>query len=276
MLEFVVPFLYCLLLWWFGTGLVLYLDGLSERTYRTSMLLAAVAAMAAFVILLWFASSTTPAAAFIGFTCAIVIWGALELAHYTGYLVGPRTEKCPAGAATLERLSLAAKSMLFHEIAMVVTAGILVVSAWGQPNQVGVGSFLILWLMRLSAEFNLFLGVANVSEHWLPDRLRYLMSYRGRKKMNLLLPVSVTLATVVAVLMFQRATGDAFAVTGYVLMATLLMLAVIEHWLMVIPIDAEAIWSWAVQSRPQADRRDDVTISQNPKKEVQHGLSTIL
>jgi putative photosynthetic complex assembly protein 2 len=43
-----------------------------------------------------------------------------------------------------------------------------------QPNQVGTGTFAVLWVMRISAKLNLFLGVRNLSEELLPPHLAYL------------------------------------------------------------------------------------------------------
>ena len=41
-------------------------------------------------------------------------------------------------------------------------------------NQVGLWTFVILWAMRQSAKLNVFLGVRNLSEEFLPEHLRYL------------------------------------------------------------------------------------------------------
>jgi putative photosynthetic complex assembly protein 2 len=38
--EHGLPVLYALFLWWFSTGLILYLDGLPRRSFRWSMLVA--------------------------------------------------------------------------------------------------------------------------------------------------------------------------------------------------------------------------------------------
>ena len=37
MLSYLLPALYALFAWWFSTGLVMYLDGLPQRTFRWSM-----------------------------------------------------------------------------------------------------------------------------------------------------------------------------------------------------------------------------------------------
>jgi hypothetical protein len=45
------------------------------------------------------------------------------------------------------------------------------------------------------------------------------------------------------------AETDPFLGTGYALTATLLALAVLEHWFLVLPLPDEALWSWAFQRR---------------------------
>ena len=69
--------------------------------------------------------------------------------------------------------------------------------------------------------------------------------------MNLLFPVSVTVSTVVAVLLFRHAFAagaDARHGAGYTFVATLMTLAILEHWFLVLPLPAAALWSWSLDS----------------------------
>jgi putative photosynthetic complex assembly protein 2 len=74
--------------------------------------------------------------------------------------------------------------------------------------------------------------------------------------MNLLFPFSVTASTICAVFMTQQAVsaGDnSFNATGYALLATMMVLAILEHWFLVLPISAtriwNAMWQWSLVSR---------------------------
>jgi hypothetical protein len=49
------------------------------------------------------------------------------------------------------------------------------------------------------------------------------------------------------------AAGDPFTAVGYALVSSLLGLAVLEHWFMVLPLPSENLWSWGFKS---AQRRD--------------------
>ena len=66
---------------------------------------------------------------------------------------------------------------------------------WGGANQTGWWTYIVLWSMRLSAKLNLFLGVHNLSESFLPTHLRYLQTYFTRRACNWLMPFSVIAGT---------------------------------------------------------------------------------
>lgn len=70
----------------------------------------------------------------------------------------------------------------------------------------------------------------NTTVEFLPAHLGYLKSYFRQKPMNLLFPFSATLSTLLtAWLVHKAALGDPALVTGFVLVATLAALGVIEH-----------------------------------------------
>jgi len=108
----------------------------------------------------------------------------------------------------------------------------------------------VLWSMRLSAKLNLFLGVRNLSENFLPAHLAYLQSYFTRRSWNWLMPVSVTAAMAVLVPLWMAVLvppQDAFAATSLCLVAGLLTLAVIEHLFMIVPLPTTWMWKWGMR-----------------------------
>ena len=110
---------------------------------------------------------------------------------------------------------------------------------------VALWTYLILWLMHASAKLNVFLGVPNLGEDLLPEHLAYLTTFMKRKPMNALFPFSVTGGTIVAWLLFERALREgatSFEVAGFTILGALMGLAVVEHWFLVAPIDANALW----------------------------------
>jgi putative photosynthetic complex assembly protein 2 len=252
MVEHALPALYALFLWWFSTGLILHLDGLRPGTFRWSMAGATALLAAGLVGLAAGAGDASVAGAFLAFTCALLVWGWVEMGFLTGWITGPRREACPPGAAGWPRLRAAAAAVLWHELAILALAAAVLALTWGRANQVGAWTFLVLWGMRTSAKLNLFLGVRNTGEAFLPDHLRYLASHFGRRPMNPLLPVSVAASALVCALIFARAFAPGAAAgeaAGYTLVGALMALAVLEHLFLALPVPVEALWRWGLRSR---------------------------
>jgi putative photosynthetic complex assembly protein 2 len=250
MMEALWPILFAVFVWWFSTGLVLLLDGLPRTTFRWSHLISSALTVMALVGLHRTAGQTDVASAYCAFTCALLVWGWHELSFLTGWVTGPRQQELSAGAQGWRRFSEATLTLLWHELAILATGVLIAVLTWGEANQVGMGTFAVLWFMRISAKLNVFLGVRNLSLQLLPLHLRYLGSYFRKRAMNLLFPFVVTAATVVAVMLVREAlaqpAGSAAAIGAW-LVSTLLVLAIVEHWLLVLPLEATALWRWAMR-----------------------------
>jgi len=62
----------------------------------------------------------------------------------------------------------------------------------------------------------------------------------------------VTAPTVVTFMLLEQATSadaSGFTVAGFTMLASLMGLAVLEHWFLVLPLPAAALWSWGLKSR---------------------------
>lgn len=258
MFEHGLPALYTVFLWWFATGLILHLDGLRAETFRWSMGGATAVLAGACWGLAASAADPSVGGAYIAFTCALAIWGWLELSFLTGWVTGPRKTPCEPGTEGWSRFLAAATAVLWHELAILAGAALVAALTWGGPNQIGAGTFLILWTMRLSAKLNVFLGVRNLAESFLPDHLGYLRSFFRRRPANALFPVSVIGSTIVCALLFEEAFAphaDPFRAVGFTLLGTLMALAVLEHWFLVLPLPFEALWRWGLRSRERGVTR---------------------
>ena len=252
MSAFALPALYALFVWWFSTGLIIWLDSLPQRTFRWSM----AGGTAVFAASLWGLAASgadaTEAGAYVAFTCAVLAWGWQEMSFFMGYLTGPRRVACPHGCRGWAHFRHGVEACLHHELAIIATAVAVVALTWDAPNQVGTWTFLLLWAMRQSAKLNFFLGVLNLSEEFVPKHLAYLGSFIARKPMNLLFPASVTAGTVVLTVLVQRAAApglDGFEAAGLAFLITMLALAVLEHWFLVLPLPFARLWSWVLQLR---------------------------
>ena len=254
-MEFGGPILFALFIWWFSTGAILYLDGLPKRTFGRSIAGATVVAVAAIVGLAMTRSDTSVGGAYLAFTFALLVWGWQEMAFLMGFVTGTRKTPSPPGCSGWRHFVNATEAIAHHELALVASLGAVMAVTWDGANQVGTWTFLTLWVMRQSAKLNLFLGVRNTNEQFLPEHLAYLKSFLTKRPMNLLFPVSVTASTVVATLMISVAMAPethVFERAGVMLVASLLVLAILEHWFLVLPFPFEALWNWGMRSRSSA------------------------
>ena len=253
-MSFLWPFLFTVFAWWFSTGVILYLDGLPRRTFKWTFAGATAVCLLGLGGLAASASQTSVASAYCAFSCALLVWAWQEVAFLLGYVTGPRRIACDPTVTGWKRAVLAFQTVQHHELALLVLVIAVLAVTWGQPNQVGWWTFAVLWAMRQSAKLNVFLGVRNLGEKFLPTHLEYLHTYFMRKSMNPLLPVSVVAATLVVVPIWKtaNATGVAFEVAGFALVGSLLSLAILEHLLLVLPLPSEALWKWSLRSHRES------------------------
>ena len=254
--------LFALFIWWFSTGVVLLLNGMQRRAYRWSLLASTLLGLAALFALAHTARQNDTASVYCAFTSALLVWGWHELSFLTGWITGPRTTAIPAALSGAPRFVQAVRAILWHELGILAVGLFIVAITWGAPNLVGTWTFLVLWAMRTSAKLNLYFGVRNLSEDFLPSHLTYLKSFFRRRAMNGFFPLSVGAAAAVLALMVKHAlapTTPASEVLGLTLVGTMLALALVEHAMLVLPVSTTALWRWAMGSRavtPTPDHPD--------------------
>ena len=252
MSEYVWAAVYAIVLWWASTVAIIYLDGLPRKTFRWSMLGATAVCLAAFYGLAVSSADTSPTGVYLAFTSGLLAWGWQEISFYMGYVTGPRKQPCPEGCSGFRHFIHAVEVSLYHELAIVAAAAVVFAVTWHKPNQVGVWTFLVLWWMHQSAKLNVFFGVRNLNEEYIPDHLDFLKRFLTKKPMNPLFPVFVSASTLITGWLAQRALAPGaspFTAIGNTLLATLMALAVLEHWLLVLPLPSRILWGWGLRSR---------------------------
>ncbi len=278
MLELAVPLGIALFVWWFSTGIILFLDGLPRRTYRLSMGGATALLCASVYGLIALSNETTSAAAYMSFICGVLIWGWHEMSFLFGWVTGPRKEACPEHCGGWRHFLHAFQAIAYHEFAIAATGVLLLLATWGADNMVGTWTFVILWVMRISAKLNLFLGVPNLFLDFLPDHMSHLRSYLSKKPLNLLFPFSVTLSSVVCALMAQHVLESApgsFSSVSLILLSSMLFLAIAEHWFLVLPIHTERLWQWAIRIRSLFSPSQHVGQATNATADRRQGLNLV-
>ncbi len=253
---------YALFVWWFSTAVIILLDNLPRRTFRWSM----AAGSAVFAVSLWrlaaSAHDTSIAGVYGAFTYAVLAWGWQEMSFFMGFVTGPRRTGARMDATLGQRFADGVMACLYHELAIIVTAAVIVACTWGEPNQTGTWTFMVLWAMRQSAKLNVFLGVRNLGERFVPTHLHYLLTYMAKRPMNALMPFSVTAGTAVAVALAFRIGAPGIGASEaacYTFLVTMLALAVLEHWMLVLPLPFERLWSWVLTLRRPTRRAPIVT-----------------
>jgi len=243
--------LYTIFLWWFGTGIILLLNQRPRSTHQATFWMSGMVLLFALVGLTTSANLNTVAGAYCGFTCALLVWAWQEIGFLLGYVTGSRRTPCPPDCKGVRKAFYAFQTISHHELALIVLGIAVAVATWGGSNLVGLWTFLILWAMRQSAKLNVFLGVLNLNEKFLPVHLQYMHSYFTKRAMNPLLPISILLACLAALPLWQHAfaaNANAYQIASSTILATLLSLAILEHIMMVLPFSTDGLWKWGLRS----------------------------
>ncbi len=248
----VLPVIVTIAIWFFATGLIAWLDNRDRATFPRSLALGGLAGIGGLVAILASAQQASVGAIYLSFAGALLVWSWHELAFLTGAVAGPRRTVCPPGASGLGRFALASAAVLHHEIALALTALLLLALTWSAPNQIGAMVFVLLFALRLSAKLNMFVGVPNASTDILPPHLGYLTSYFGPNRFTLLLAVSLATSMALAAwlgsLALAAEPGSAQMV-GASLLFALAALGAIEHLFFALPLRDGALWGWALPTR---------------------------
>ena len=242
------PLLFAIIAWFVGTAAVVWLDSRPRRTFGLSFTLAGFVAAGATVAAWWTAQGSNWASAYAGFAAAILIWGWHEMGFLMGFVAGPSKAPCPAGLTGWSRFKAATATVIHHELALALHLAVLVALTWGAPNQAAPLTFALLFVMRLSAKFNLYLGMPNLSDEVFPEHLAYLKSYFRKARMNVLFPWSLAFGATVTMLAWnaaERAPASSAAAATGALLAGLAALGVIEHLFLVLRMKDAKLFRWA-------------------------------
>jgi hypothetical protein len=165
--------------------------------------------------------NTDSTGAYISFLSALGVWGWIEMSFLMGIITGPRTAPCPEDAIGWKRFRMALQTLLYHELTIAAAA----------------------------VAITIFLGVPKLTDEFLPKRLAYLKSYFRKREVNLLFPVTVGAATLMAAVLAESALGTNGAeAISFALLFSLLALAILEHLFMILPLPDATLWRWALRS----------------------------
>jgi putative photosynthetic complex assembly protein 2 len=249
--EFALPAIYVLFVWWFSTGAVLYLNNLPQYTYKWSFL-GVSAVLGGSVYGLYVTShSDTILSAYLSFTFGILAWAWTQYTFFTGLITGPRTTPCPSTCKGPRHFVHAIETSMYHEICTALLGVVICFTTMTGKNHIGSWTYTIIWLMHSSAKVNAVLGVRNLNDHFFPEHLRYISAFLKKRSMNMLFPLSISISTVAVAVLWHKAIEmqhDRFELLSFTFYIVILALGIIEHWFLVLPIPAEALWNWSVKA----------------------------
>ena len=247
-MEYFLPAGFALATWWLATLLMMYRSTRARPRCRATLAWITLIGIAGATGLVLTRDMASPAGAYLAFLSGLALWAWHEMSYFLGFVTGPRPQACPAGASDRERFVYGVKASLYHELAIVATAILILVVNHDTGNSIGTWTFFVLWWMRWSAKLNIFLGVRNLHREFWPPHLQYLGSYVREASMNRLFPVSMILSSAALAWMLVRAyeaTAGSFEQTGMMLLATILALAILEHIFLVLRVPDAVLWRWA-------------------------------
>jgi putative photosynthetic complex assembly protein 2 len=236
-------------LWGVSTAVIFYLDSLPTRTFGKSMAAATLVLVACAVTIWLLRDAASTAAILASFAAALLAWGWTEMSLYMGYVTGPRKTRCAHGCSGAKHFGHAVSANLWHELTVIGFAALILLSG----NETALWCFVLLWLMHLSARLNVFLGVRNVSEEFVPAHMDILKGFLRRRSMNPLFPFSCL--ALVALAVWLIAQPQSLSVT---MATTLVVIGLIEHVLLMLPLPVERLWHWSLSPsvRPETNKPD--------------------
>ena len=244
----ILPFVVVVVLWFVSTGLVAMLNHRLRQSFGRALIIAGICAFGGLLLLVMTSHSTEIWAAYVSFLGGLLIWAWHEISFLTGAVAGSHRDPCPEGARGWQRFSMATMALIHHEIAIAMTAALLLSLAALTANPAGAYAFVLLAIFRLSSKLNIYHGVPNMSDELLPAHLCYLKSYFGPRELRPMLLLSIAAILGIALYFGYRAleAGTTHEMVETGLLCCLSLLAALEHFFFAIPFRDSRLWHWAL------------------------------
>jgi putative photosynthetic complex assembly protein 2 len=246
-----LPFAVVVALWFVSTGLVAMISHRLRASFGRALIIACGSAMLGLALVVLTAPVSAVWATYASFLGGLLIWSWHEIAFLTGAVAGSHRDPCPAEARGWQRFSMATMALIHHEVALAMTAGLLLSLAAVTANPTGAYAFGLLLIFRLSSKLNLYWGVPRFSDELLPRHLAYLKSYFGAARLRPMLPLSILIIAALAIWFGGQvmAATSAQAAVQAGLLCCLSLLAALEHLFLALPFRDSALWGWAMDKQ---------------------------
>tara|TARA_A100001015_G_scaffold179486_1_gene199549 strand:+ start:7707 stop:8468 length:762 start_codon:yes stop_codon:yes gene_type:complete len=241
-----VSIVFTIIFWWFTTIFLLRATrNISKVKINVLMILSTALLILGFTGLFWSVDKQSITGVYVGFTSVLLIWFWLESTFLVGWVTGIRKVACPKDVTEFKRAWLAFLTINHHEYLLLATLFCVWFVTINGENFIGLYAFLTLWCMRVSSKLNVFLGVRNLYEEFLPTPIRHLSTYFRKKNCNPIFPITFLGAFLINLLFWDNAFQSEIdhMVVHFGLLATLLSLGIFEHVVMVLPFQLNKLWS---------------------------------
>ncbi len=248
------PFMVVVVLWFISTGLVAMIHHRMRQSFGRAMLIAGACGFTGLALIVCTSEHTNIWAAYASCIGGLLVWSWHEISFLTGAVAGSHRDVCPPDVTKWDRFARATAALIHHEIALAMTAILLLSLAAVTANATGAYIFALLLLFRLSSKLNIYWGVPNLNDELLPRHLEYLKSYFGPKILRPMLPISIIAIFALGGYFAQSAllANHGFLTVQASLLCTLCILAAVEHVFLAIPFRDSALWSWALSTDTQS------------------------
>jgi putative photosynthetic complex assembly protein 2 len=212
----------------------------------------------------------------ISFFSSLVVWGWCELAFLTGCITGLPNLVKGEMQTEKQRFILGVKAIIFNELLLILCLSVMLVVTLNGENKFGLNAFVILYVARVSAKLNLFFGVPYINLEFLTNRLRHLEAYCKISPARFFFFISflTILVFLGLMLLFAYSSGSNTPIQmGYLMLSTLVGLALLEHLFMVIPFRDAKLWNWMLPKFERPSKAIEFIDSKtNFRRENENGL----
>jgi putative photosynthetic complex assembly protein 2 len=255
--DLLLPFAVVTALWFVSTGLVAMINHRLRQSFGRAAVIAGLCGIGGLSLLFAVSQSSAIWAVYASFFAGLMIWSWHEISFLTGAVAGTHRTPLPAGVSGWPRFTMATMALIHHEVAIAMTAAMLLSLAALSSNPVGAYVFGLLAIFRLSSKLNIFHGVPNLSDEMLPGHLDYLKSYFGPPRLSPMLILTtaaiLTLAALFGWVAFDADTTNRAASAW--LLCCLCLLAALEHIFLAVPFRDSRLWQWALGEPAYKTRR---------------------
>ena len=243
-------------LWWFSTGLILYairrVDFSSKINHRSFALYCLPLLIIGIIGFVFTINNLTVQTVYISFISSLCIWGWFEIAFLSGLITGKIKSKCEEGKRGLKRFIFAWKTINHSELALIFVTISLFIIVYKEANNFGFLTFAILYIARVCAKINFYLGVPYINFDFFPKPISYMKSLFKISNPSFFWILSVAFLFYLSMINAQNSLSADITYPssiGYILISSLTFLALFEHLCMVIPFTETRLWSWMLPKK---------------------------